>query len=84
MIFRIVEDATGAVLMSVDQPDAHTASLYLKPGQSLMASDGPLMIADDCLEVGPDNTLQRRADAPEQEGSFAGEGAVLTPVLTEI
>lgn len=83
MIFRIVEDATGAVLMSVDQPDAYMASLYLKPGQSLMASDGPLIIADDCLEVGATGTLQRRADAPAQEGLFAGEGAVLTPVLME-
>jgi len=83
MIFRIVEDATGAVLMSVDQPDAYTASLYLKPGQSLMLSDGPLMIADDCLEV-VGGVLQRRPDAPEQEGSFAGEGSALTLILTEI
>ncbi|GLK49483.1 hypothetical protein GCM10017620_24560 [Brevundimonas intermedia] len=83
MIFRIIEDATGAVAMSVDAPDAYRASLYLKPGQTLMASDGPLVIAD-CLEVASDGTLQRSADAPDLDLPFAGEGLALTPVLTEI
>ncbi len=82
MIFRVVDDATGQIVMSIDQPDWQTASLYLRPGQSLREGGDQLMIDDARLMV-IDGRIVRRAavEAPEP---LPGEGDELAPVAYSV
>jgi len=77
MIFRIVEDATGRIVMSVDC-DEDTARLYLKPGQVLMTGASALMIDETKIEV-VDGVATRKPGVND-ERTLAGEGEVLTRV----
>ena len=80
MIFRIVEDAIGIILMSLDCDEA-TAHLYLKPGQSLRSGGDQLMIDDSRLYVTPEGVVaQRPYVGPMPNDQIAGEGDVLTLV----
>lgn len=82
MIFRIVEDATGQIVMSVDC-DETLARLYLKPGQSLMRGGDQLMIDDSRLYVTPEGAVaQRPYVGLRPNDQIAGEGDVLTLVET--
>jgi|GEM_PF-1142539 len=80
MIFRIVDDATGAIVLSVDQPDPTTAALYLKPGQSLFVGGDQLMIDDTKLHV-VDGVVARKDDGASPGEPLSGEGDELTLVL---
>lgn len=81
MIFRIVEDATGRIVMSVDCSEA-LARLYLEPGQSLMRGGAALMIDDTRLYVTPEGVIAQRPYVPAPTGRIAGEGDALTLVET--
>ncbi len=78
MIFRVVDDATGQIVMSIDQPDWHTASLYLKPGQSLREGGDHLMVDDTRLRVVDGRIV--RLEAIETPDPLPGEGDELAPV----
>jgi hypothetical protein len=80
MIFRIVDDATGAIVVSLDQPDPTTAAHYLKSGQSLFTGGDQLMIDDARLHV-VDGVIARRPDCPTEIEGLSGEGDELTLVL---
>ncbi|ASE39145.1 hypothetical protein [Brevundimonas vesicularis] len=80
MIFRIVDDATGAIVLSVDQPDPATAALYLKEGQSLFVGGEQLMIDDTRLHV-VDGVVARKDDPDPMSTPLSGEGDELTLVL---
>ncbi|MCG2665049.1 hypothetical protein [Brevundimonas sp.] len=80
MIFRIVDDATGAIVLSLDNPDPTTAAYYLKPGQSLFMGGDQLMIDDARLHV-VDGVIARRPDCPTEIEGLSGEGDELTLVL---
>ncbi|OJU51881.1 MAG: hypothetical protein BGO02_03790 [Brevundimonas sp. 67-6] len=82
MIFRVVDDATGQIVMSIDQPDWQTASLYLRPGQSLREGGDHLMIDDTRLMV-VDGRIVRLA-AIDTPGPLPGEGDELAPVAYSI
>lgn len=78
MIYRIVDDSTGQIVMSIDQPDWRTASLYLKPGQSLHEGGDNLMIDDSRLFV-VDGRIVRIATV-ETPDPLLGEGDELSPI----
>ncbi|MFN3836831.1 MAG: hypothetical protein ACK4MI_03870 [Brevundimonas sp.] len=80
MIFRIVDNASGAIVVSLDQPDPTTAAHYLKPGESLFAGGDQLMIDDARLHV-VDAVIVRRPNCPPELDGLAGEGDELTLVL---
>ena len=59
MIFRIIEDATGALVMSLDYPDPTIPAMYLKPGQSLYLARS---IHEDEASLHADGSLVRLVD----------------------
>ena len=80
MIFRIVDDATGDVVLSLNAPNADLAALYLRPGQSLATDNGPAMINNAALRV--ENGVMVRRDAQGIEDPMAGEGQAVTFLTT--
>lgn len=80
MIFRVVDDATGNIELSVTAPNAGVAALYLKPGQSLATDSGPAMINNAALRV--ENGVMVRRDAQGIEDPMAGEGRAVTFLTT--
>lgn len=86
MIFRIIDDATGEIVINLDYPDDRIPRLYLRPGQSLFSSpeEAPLQVNGDkvCLNGG---RLDRRQQGPLMEGAVepAGVGEVPTYIMTE-
>ncbi|MFW2346891.1 MAG: hypothetical protein ACN4EU_16515 [Brevundimonas mediterranea] len=80
MIFRIVDDETGAIVLSVDQPDPTTAALYLKPGQSLFLGGDQLMVDETKLRVEA-GVIVRKYEGGADDAPLPGEGDELTLVL---
>ncbi|MCC4295862.1 hypothetical protein [Brevundimonas aurantiaca] len=78
MIFRIVEEATGRICMSIDC-DPETARLYLQPGQVLMSGGANLMIDETKLVV-VDGVSTRKPGASDDPRPLAGEGEMLAAV----
>lgn len=75
MIFRIVEEATGRICMSIDC-DPETACLYLQPGQVLMSGGANLMIDETKLMV-VDGVSTRKPGASDDPRLLSGEGEIL-------
>lgn len=81
MIFRLIDDATGEILRSIDAP-IHIAQRYVKPGQSLVAGGtNNLMVDDRRLKI-EDGQIVRKQGV-EDIGGWAGEGAEVTAVVLE-
>lgn len=79
MIFRLIDDATGDILRSIDAP-IHIAQRYVKPGQSLVAGGtNNLMVDDSRLKI-EDGQIVRK-EGVEDIGGWAGEGAEVTAVI---
>ncbi|MFC0633300.1 hypothetical protein [Brevundimonas balnearis] len=75
MIFRIVDDVTGDIILSVTAPRVEMAARYLKPGQSLITDTGPAMINTAALKV--EGGVIVRRGAPDAD-PMAGEGLAVT------
>ncbi len=82
MIFRVVDDASGQIVMSIDQPDWQTASLYLRPGLSLREGGDQLMIDDTRLMV-VEGRIVRLATIETPE-TLPGEGDELAPIAYSV
>jgi hypothetical protein len=80
MIFRVIDDATGNIVLSLTAPNADVAAFYLKPGQSLATDNGPAMINNAALRV--ENGVMVRRDAQGIEDPMAGEGQSVTFLTT--
>ncbi|WP_313444495.1 hypothetical protein [Brevundimonas sp.] len=63
MIFRIVDIATGVIVMSLDVASSEAAQVYLKPGQTLMTGGDQLSLDDGRLFVA-DGRLERKPGPP--------------------
>lgn len=60
MMFRVVDEASGVIVMSLDVATPEAAAVYLKPGQVLMTGgehlaldDGRLFVVEGRLERKP-------------------------------
>lgn len=78
MIFRIIDDATGAIVMSLDYPDPTIPTLYLKPGQTLFS--GEEFYVDDGRVRMVDGRLERLHHGPVLS-ELAGVGEIPVPII---
>ena len=81
MIFRVVDVASGVIVLSLDVASAEAAQVYLKPGQALMTGGDHLSLDDGRLFVA-DGRLERKPGPPLPfEPELRGLGESVTPAL---